>query len=117
MCMMKDRRRHVRQRRDERVVLEFVSSTHDRLPAGTVVRCSTKDVSPQGVRIQLDRQLPEGFLLKLCVEIPDHRATLFLAGEVKWCRAVAEAKRSLIGVELKERQTDDFKLWQKILEQ
>ncbi len=114
--MMKDRRQHVRQRRDERVVLQFVSSTHDGLPAGTVVRCSTKDVSSQGIRIQLDRRLPEGFLVKLCVELPDHRATLFLAGEVRWCREVAKGTRSLIGVELKERQTDDFKRWQQIVE-
>ncbi len=113
---MKNRRQHGRQRRDERVVLQFVSSTHDGLPAGTVVRGSTKDVSPQGIRIQLDRRLPEGFLVKLCVEIPDHRATLFLAGEVKWCREIAEAKRSLVGVELTEQHTDDYKLWQEILE-
>jgi hypothetical protein len=113
--MIEDRRQHLRQRRDERVVVQFGSSTHDGLPAGTVVRCSTKDVSLQGVRIQLDRQLPEGFPLKLCIEIPDHGAELFLAGEVKWCREVAKGTRSLIGVELTERQTDDFKRWQQIL--
>ncbi len=116
MSTTKDRRQHVRQLRDERVVLQFVSSTYDRLPAGTVVRCTTKDVSPQGVRIQLDRQLPEGFLLELCVEISDHPGSFFLAGEVKWCRKLAEGKRNLIGVELKERQADDFKLWQEALE-
>jgi hypothetical protein len=112
----KDRRQHVRQLRDERVVVEFVSSTHGRLPAGTIVRCSTKDVSPQGLRIQLDRELPEGFLLELCVEISDHPGSFFLAGEVKWCRELAEGKRNLVGVELKERQTIDFKRWQELLE-
>jgi hypothetical protein len=114
--MMKDRRQHGRQRRDERVVLQFVSSAHDSLPAGTVVRCSTKDVSPQGIRIQLDRQLPERFLLELRIDISNRRGNFFLAGEVRWCREVAKAERSLIGVELKERQTDDFKRWQAILE-
>ena len=113
---MKNRRQHGRRRRDERVILQFVSSTHDGLPAGTMVRCSTKDVSSQGVKIQLDRWLPECFLLELCVDFSNREGNFFLAGEVKWCREVAEAKRSLIGVEFTERQTDDFKLWQEILE-
>jgi hypothetical protein len=115
MHMTKDRRQPVRQQRNERVVLQFVSSIHDRLPAGTVVRCSTTDISPQGLRIQLDRQLPEGFLLELCVDLADHPSSFFLAGEVRWCRAVAKTKRSLIGVELKEEQCGDLKLWQNAL--
>ncbi len=112
----KDRRQHVRQLWNERVVVQFVSSTHDRLPAGTVVRCSTKDVSPHGIGIQLDRQLPEGFLLELCVEISDHPGSFFLAGEVKWCRELAEGKRNMVGVEFTERQTDDFKCWRGALD-
>ncbi len=116
MSTTKDGRRHVRQPRDERVVLQIVSSTHDTLPQGTVVRCSTKDVSPQGIKIQLDRQLPEGCLLELCVEFLNHPGIIFLAGEVKWCKALDESKRNLIGVELKERQTDNFNLWQGVLD-
>lgn len=113
---MKDRRQHIRQPRHERVIVQFLSSTHDRLPAGTVMRCSTKDVSPRGIGIRLDRRLPEGFLLELCVDMSDHTGSIFLLGEVKWCRELAEGKRNLVGVELKERRTDDFDLWQKLLE-
>jgi hypothetical protein len=116
MGTMKDRRQQGRQRRDERVVVQYASPTHDRLLATTVVRCSTKDVSPRGVRIQLDRQLPERLLLSLCVDISNRRGNVFLAGEVKWCRELADAERSLVGIEFTERQTDDFKRWQQILE-
>jgi hypothetical protein len=116
MSTKKDGRQHVRQPRDERVVVQIVSSTHDTLPPGTVVRCSTKDVSPQGIRIQLDRPLSEGCLLELCVEFLNHPGFIFLAGEVKWCKVLAESKRYLVGMELKERQTDNFKLWQGVLD-
>ena len=115
MSTSKDRRQHVRQSRDERVVVQIVSSTRDTLPPGTVVRCATKDVSSQGIRIQLDQQLPEGFLLELWIEISSHAGKFFLAGEVKWCKELDEGKRYLIGVELKEGETDDFKLWQEVL--
>ncbi len=113
---MKDGRQHVRQRRDERVVVQIVSSTHGTLPPGTVVRCSTKDVSPQGIRIQLNHPLSEGCLLELCVEFLNHPGIIFLAGEVKWCKALNESKRNLVGVELKERQCDNFNLWPGVLE-
>ena len=116
MSKNQDRRQHSRQPRDERVVVQIVSSTRDTLPPGTVVRCSTKDVSANGLRIQLDQPVPEGFLLELWVEVSNHPTKFYLAGEVKWCREVAKGTRSLIGVELKERQTDDFKLWQEALE-
>jgi hypothetical protein len=115
MSTIKDRRQHVRQPRDERVVVQIVSSTRDTLPPGTIVRCSTTDVSSQGIRIQLDQQLPEGFLLELWIEISNHAGKFLLAGEVKWCKELDEGKRYLIGVELKQGETEDFKLWQELL--
>lgn len=116
MSASKDQREHVRQRRDERVVFQITSSAHDTLPPGTVVRCSTKDVSPRGIRIQLDRPLSEGSRLELGVDIVDLPGIVFLAGEVKWCKVLDESNRNLIGVELGERQSDDFELWQKVID-
>ena len=110
-----DRRQHARQPRDERVVVQIVSSTQDTLPPGTVVRCSTKDVSPNGIRIQLDQRVPEGFALELWVEVSGHPTKFFLAGMVKWCQELDEGKRYLVGIELKDAATEDFKQWQELL--
>jgi len=115
MSTTKDRRQHTRQPRDERVVVQIVSSTRDTLPPGTVVRCSTKDVSAQGLRIQLDQKVPEGFKLELWVEVSNHPTKFFLSGEVKWCQALDDSKRFLVGVELTEGETEDFKLWQQVV--
>ena len=97
MSNNQDRRQHARQPRDERVVVQIVSSTRDTLPPGTVVRCSTKDVSPNGIRIQLDQPVPEGFALELWVEVSSHPTKFYLAGEVKWCQELDEDKRYLVG--------------------
>jgi hypothetical protein len=115
MSEIDDEREHVRQPRDERVVLQVTTSPHGTLPPGTVVRCSTKDISPRGIRIQLDRPLSEGCLLELGVEVLDQPGMVFLAGEVKWCKVLDESKRNLVGVELTERPFDDFKQWQEVL--
>jgi Tfp pilus assembly protein PilZ len=116
MSEKQDRRQHTRQKRDERVVVQVASSTHDTLPAGTVVRCSTKDVSPSGLRIRLDHQVPDGFLVELWVEVSNHPTKFYLAGEVMWCQELEDKKHYLIGVKLKDGETDDFKKWQEVFE-
>ena len=115
MSTTKDRRQHVRHPRDDRVVVQIISSHRDTLPPGTVVRCSTKDVSSQGIRIQLEQQLPEGFLLELWVEISHHTSKFFLAGEVKWCQEIDDSDRYMVGIQLEEGATEDFKLWQEAI--
>lgn len=112
MSATKNEREHFRQSRDEKVVFQIFTSAHGTLPPGTVVRCSTKDISARGIRIQLDRPLSEGSMLELGVEISDRPGIIFLAGEVKWCKALADSKRSQAGLEIKERESDDFGLWQ-----
>ena len=116
MSDSKDRRQHARLPRDERVVVQIISSTRDTLPPGTVVRCATKDVSSRGLRIQLDQKVPEGFQLELWVEISNHPTKFYLAGEVKWCQEVEEGKRYLLGIELNEGKTEDLAVWQELLE-
>ena len=115
MSTSNERRQHVRRPRDERVVVQVISSHRDTLPPGTVIRCSTKDVSSQGIRVQVEQKLPEGFLLELWIEISNHANKFLLAGEVIWCKELDEGKRYLIGVELKEGETEDFKLWRELL--
>ncbi len=116
MSEIGDERKHIRQAREEKIVFQITSSANGTLPPGTVVRCSTENISQRGLRVQLDRPLSEGSQLELGVEISNRPGVFFLAGEVKWCKPLEGSKRNLVGVELKERQSDDFKLWQGVLD-
>ena len=115
MSAAKNEREHVRKPQDKKVVFQITSSAHDTLPPGTVVRCSTRDISPNGLRIQLDRPLSKGSQLELSVEVLGLPGIYFLAGEVKWCKVLDEIKQNLVGVELRERQSDDLKLWRGLI--
>ena len=115
MSKNSDRRQHARQLRDERVVVQVSSSTVETLPAGSIVRCSTKDVSATGMRLQLNQSVPDGCLLELWVEISNHPTKFYLCGEVRWCRELGEEKRHLIGIELKDGETEDLKQWREAL--
>ena len=111
-----DERKHCRQLRDEKVVFQIRSSAHGTLPPGLVIRCRTKDVSPRGMRIKLDRPLSEGSLVELGIEISDRPGVFFLAGEVKWCKVLEKGKHHLVGLDLNDGDSDDFKLWQGVLD-
>ena len=116
MSEIGNERNHIRQACDERVVFQIITSAHGTLPPGTVVRCSTEDISPRGLRIQLDRPISEGSQLELGVELSNRPGVFFLAGEVRWCRVIEGTKRNLVGVEFKDRHSDDFKLWRGVLD-
>jgi hypothetical protein len=115
MSKNSNRRRHARQLRDERVVVQVASSTRDTLPPGSIVRCSTKDVSASGMRLQVNQRVPEGSTLELWVEASNHPTKFYLCGEVKWCRELDETERYLIGIELKDGETEDFNQWREAL--
>jgi hypothetical protein len=116
MLEIDDEREHIRQAREEKIVFQITSSAHDTLPPGTVVRCSTENISRRGLRVQLDRPLSEGSQVELGVEISNRTGVFFLTGEVKWCKSLDGRKRNLVGVEITERQSDDFNLWQGLLD-
>ena len=69
-----------------------------------------------GIQIEVDRQVPEGFLLELWIEVSDHPTKFYLAGEVKWCQELDDGKGYLVGVELKKGETEDLSMWQKVVE-
>ena len=116
MSKGKEQRKHSRQSRGERVVVQIMSSAHETLAPGTVVRCSTKDVSSQGIRLQLDHQLPEGLKLELWVEVASQPTKFHLAGEVKWCEALDEGERFMVGLELTEKDAEELDRWQEALQ-
>jgi hypothetical protein len=116
MLEIDDEREHIRQAREEKIVFQITWSAHDTLPPGTVVRCSTENISQRGLRVQLDRPLSEGSQLELGVEISNRTGVFFLTGEVKWCKSLDGRKRNLVGVEIKERQSGDFNLWHEALD-
>ena len=115
MSKTTDRRRHPRLARDERVVVQIVSSSEDTLQAGMIVRCASKDISTQGLKIQAERRVTEGTQVELWAEISGHPSKFYLSGVVKWCQEMDDDGRYLVGIELTDGQAQDLELWQGIL--
>lgn len=107
-----DRRNHPRLARDEKVIIQVVSSASDPSLTGLTVKCATVDVSANGLRVKLDKHVPEGYLLELFLQVSGQSRRYFLAGEVKWSRQVEDEEDCyLTGIELIESTGDDLADW------
>lgn len=116
MSNSKERRRYPRIARIERAIVQIVSSSDDALSPGTIVKCSSQDVSMQGLKIRTEHAVDEGCRLELWVEISGHRGKFYLAGEVKWCREREGADGYFVGIELTDRgQATELASWRKLV--
>ncbi|MBP6681951.1 MAG: DUF1631 family protein [Halioglobus sp.] len=80
-------RRYVRLPVASNVFVEIAAPEPGRAGSGKVARCKTLDVSRGGLRLSLEHELVTGAIVRIGVELPDLRDTLYLTGEVRWCLA------------------------------
>ncbi|MBL4794885.1 MAG: PilZ domain-containing protein [Pseudomonadales bacterium] len=107
-----NRRAGVRHTRKEVIHIEISAASHDQLDIGEVVSCATQDVSGAGLQIIMDRELPEGAILDLCVELEGIPRKFFLTAEVRWNRAEDDGVK--IGFLLFDGEQTDIETWRGI---
>lgn len=107
-----ERRLDYRVRHRAAVFVEVASSQPGSGDMPSLVLCQVLDLSANGVRVRIDRQLEHGSLLNLMVKFPGGQRPLHLVGEVRWSE---QHERSWhVGFSLFESiQTDiaDWKEW------
>lgn len=107
-----DRREEFRVRHRAAVFVEVDSREPDSGDATALVLSQVLDLSANGIRLLIDRPVPEDALLNLMVKFAGGAKPLKLVGEVRWQEQEAEAW--LVGFSLYESaQTDiaDWKEW------
>lgn len=79
----------------------------------TVILCRILDVSSSGMRIRVDRELPENAILRLCADFGGARSPLEVVGEVRWCREEGDYFEA--GFELYESAYTDIEAWKTLI--
>ncbi|MCO7225318.1 PilZ domain-containing protein [Pleionea sp. CnH1-48] len=105
-----DLRKENRYRREELVFIEVLSSSaeqHD----GLIVKCSTRDISATGLKVQSSYPLKVNSLLELLVEFKDDSSRFLLTGEVRWCDQIDDMPTYLCGFEIIEAEHSDIHSW------
>jgi len=114
--MVEEKRKHQRLSFEGTIFIELVAPGMAEDHSGEVVLCKTIDISRSGVRVGVDLELTVGAILQIGVELSQEENTLYLAGEVKWCRQSGdEATVWLVGFELLNASNSDIETWRALL--
>lgn len=106
-----ERRTAPRLLRDENVVVKILAAPERPELVGTVVECSTVDVSATGLRLLLETAVAAGSHLGMEVDMAENGERYTLGGEVMWSRETEAAGLYLIGVHLLEGDGAEFERW------
>jgi len=109
--MSEEKRIENRVRREEQLFIEVMSSSYDESLPGTVVQCTTCDISPNGLQVKMPQALQQGTILDLCIEMQRSTKRFFLTGEVKWVRENSAEGNWLVGFLLFDGLNTDIDAW------
>lgn len=94
------------------IFIELVSPDPGDPDSGEIASCQTLDVSRGGLQVVLDRELTVAAILQIGVDLPDWEETLYLAGEVRWCRPVPRKQGQWsAGFQLLNTGNPDYMAW------
>lgn len=108
-----ERRRELRLSRRAAVFIQVDSASPGSGDSGTLVMCRLLDVSANGLKVRIDRELDAGALMRLAVQFAGSSAPLHLVAEVRW-QGACDGGYWEVGFVLHESlQTDiiDWKRW------
>lgn len=105
-----ERRRQPRVERDDTLFIRIASATGEEIEGGQTVRCSSENVSQDGLRIRLAAAVPEGTFLELWIRVANQPGTFLLKGVTKWAK-VQEDGSVLVGIQLDEDSAQDMGAW------
>ena len=63
------------------------------------IHIQTHDISAEGLSTLIDKELPVGSYLDICLQMPDNQEKIYRKGKVIWLKAI-DAKAYRIGVKL-----------------
>ena len=108
-------RKHLRLPLNSRVFIELDAPINTPRGESTLAVCTTLDVSAQGMRVALDRELEEHAYLQIGVEPPqveEASEPFFLIAQVRWCRLGDSPEQPFVaGLSLMHAKGSDIDLW------
>ncbi len=117
--MPEDMRQQIRYPVISTVFLELATPEFGSNKPATIARCKSVDVSRDGLRVNLEEELVVNAILQLAVELPATAGTLYLVGEVRWCRPIPGTDRKpgwSAGLNLLNADDSDIGSWGALLD-
>jgi len=103
---MKEKRKEIRKKEENRITLELHSSDHPSNDIKTV-SAFTKDISAGGVRVITDSPFPVGTELKVNIVLSKTRKIVNLDGKVRWVNNLSCEDLFELGIEFMDVSPDE----------
>ncbi len=112
--VMDDKRKHPRIPYDTAVHVKLYQVYGQADLAGKNLFCTSSDISINGIRLTVDRELPVGTALELRVAIIDPPTAFAHLAQVRWIREVAD-KKFHVGVEFTGASQVHMSAWHNLV--
>ncbi len=105
-----ERRRQPRLDRDDALFVRVGWANGKVVEEGQTVRCSTENVSSDGLRIRLPEVVPDGTFVELWIRVTGRPGTFLLKGTTRWAMTQEDGS-ALVGIQLAEEPDEDIGAW------
>ena len=99
-----------RVEKDVTIFIELTSVTTDNEGQSDIVICKSVNLSSTGVQVVLDRAIPKGRILRLCLDTKD-RSPIFVMAQAMWQQEDAKTHEQYVGFKLLDSLGTDFADW------
>ena len=103
-----------RYQKDTTVFVELTSGSVTDNVESSIVICRSVDLSNTGVQVLLDEAIPEGHILRLCLDTRG-REPIFVVAEVVWQLQDEDSEEQFVGFRLVDSQGSDFLEWRRAI--
>jgi hypothetical protein len=105
-----EHRREFRRASSERLFAQVIQA-NDQSMVGTTLSCHAIDVSPNGLKVSSDEQVPVGCVLDLWVDDSKKPGKFFLSSDVRWVTEQDDGTGYQFGVQLHNGAATDIEAW------
>ncbi len=109
-----DERATPRLTKDVTIFIEVQSASTEDQSEEDIIICKSLDLSTLGLQVELDRLIPEGRILRLCLDIKN-KEPIFVVAEVIWRHQDEGTKNYHVGFKLLDSKGSDLNDWQQAI--
>ena len=109
-----DERASPRIEKDVTIFIEMQSASTEDQSEEDIVICKSHDLSSQGLQVAIDRNIHEGRILRICLDVKN-KDPIFVVAEVIWQHQDKDTKDYHVGFKLLDSKGTDLTDWQQAI--
>lgn len=114
MSKLVDERAVPRIKKDVTIFIEVQSALTKDQSEEDIIICKSLDLSSGGLHVTIDRAIPEGRILRLCLDMKN-KDPIFVVAVVIWQHQDEDTKDYHVGFKLLDSQGTDLADWQQAI--